>query len=81
MKAGILLKVVHWLLAVVAIALVISGLGITEFRVVEAITFGMLSKALSFQLHTILWIPFLVLLAFQQYYLPRVVYTFAPDRL
>lgn len=63
-----ILKIVHWLLAALAMALVISGLGITEFRVVEAITFGMLTKPLSFQLHTILWIPFLVLLAFHIIY-------------
>jgi hypothetical protein len=30
---------------------------------VEAATFGLLSKALSFQLHNLLWIPFLAILA------------------
>jgi cytochrome b subunit of formate dehydrogenase len=63
-KLKIALKVAHWLLAAVALALVVTGLGITEFRVVEAVTFNLLTKALSYQLHTILWIPFLVLLAF-----------------
>jgi len=55
-------RVVGWLLLLFALLLVITGLGITEWQIVEAATFGLLSKALSFQLHNILWIPFLVLL-------------------
>jgi cytochrome b subunit of formate dehydrogenase len=54
---------VGWLLLVFSLLLVITGLGITEFRTVEAVTFGLLGKALSFQLHSLLWIPFLVVLA------------------
>jgi thiosulfate reductase cytochrome b subunit len=56
-------RVVGWLLLAFALLLVITGLGITEFRTVEAVTFGLLPKALSFQLHSLLWIPFLVILA------------------
>ncbi len=54
---------VGWLLLVLALLLVITGLGITEYQIVETATFGLLGKALSFQLHNILWIPFLVVLA------------------
>ena len=54
---------VGWLLLAFALLLVITGLGITEWRTVQAITFGLLPKALSFQLHSLLWIPFLVILA------------------
>ena len=56
-------KVVGWLLLVLALLLVITGLGITDYRTVEAATFGLLPKALAFQLHTLLWIPFLIVLA------------------
>ena len=56
-------KAVGWLLLAFALLLVITGLGITEWQIVEAATFGLLSKALSFQLHNLLWIPFLVILA------------------
>ena len=56
-------RVVGWLLLAFALLLVITGLGITEWRTVEAVTFGLLPKALSFQLHSLLWIPFLVILA------------------
>ncbi len=56
-------RLVHWLLLVLALLTVVSGLGITEFRVVEALTFGVFNKAVAFQLHLWIWIPFLVFLA------------------
>lgn len=40
----------------------ITGLGITEFRTVEALTFGLLTKGWAFKIHNILWLPFVVLL-------------------
>jgi hypothetical protein len=55
--------VVGWLLLALSLTLVITGLGITEYRTVEAGTFGLLGKALSFQLHSLLWIPFIAVLA------------------
>ena len=56
-------RVVGWLLLILSLLLVITGLGITEYRIVGAATFGLLGKALSFQLHSFLWIPFLLVLA------------------
>ena len=58
-----LLKVVHWSLLVLSVLVVVTGLGITEYQTVEALTFGLLGKALSFKLHLWLWVPFLVVLA------------------
>ena len=52
-----------WLLLTLSLLLVVTGLGITQYQIVEAATFGLLGKALSFQLHDILWIPFLIVLA------------------
>jgi hypothetical protein len=40
----------------------VSGFGISQFRVVETITFGLLSKPLAFKMHDYLLIPFIVLL-------------------
>ena len=57
------LRLVHWALLLLALLTVVSGLGITEFRVVTALTFGLLDKATAFRLHLWLWIPFLVLLS------------------
>ena len=53
---------VSWTLLALALLLVLTGLGITEFRTVEVLTFGLLGKSLSFQLHSLLWIPFIVVL-------------------
>ena len=55
-------KTIHWLLAVLAVLYLVTGFGITEFRVVETVTFGLLTKSLAFKIHVNLWIPFLVLL-------------------
>ena len=55
-------KVIHWLLLIVVILYLIAGFGITEFRVVEAFTFGLLTKGLAFSIHSMLWIPFVILL-------------------
>ena len=63
MSRRTLLRVIHWSLLVLAILVVVTGLGITEYRIVEALTFGLLGKALAFNLHLWIWVPFLVLLA------------------
>lgn len=55
-------KMVYWLLLAVTLVFLISGFGITEFRIVEAATFGLLNKALAFKMHEVLWIPFIILL-------------------
>ena len=55
-------KIVQWLLLAVTVLFLITGFGITEFRVVETITFGWLTKSWALRLHDNLWIPFVVLL-------------------
>lgn len=55
-------KIIHWLLFAVVIIYVVSGFGITEYQIVEFLTFGLLTKPLAFQIHNILTIPFLLLL-------------------
>jgi hypothetical protein len=53
---------VAWLLAITTLVFLASGFGITEFRVVEPATLGLLTKPVAFKLHEFIWIPFLVLL-------------------
>jgi len=70
MAENLVERIVHWsLLAVTAIYLV-SGIGITEYRTVELLTFGLLTKNLSFAIHTNLGIPFLVLLVIHVFIKP-----------
>jgi len=64
-------RATHWLLLVAIILYVVSGYGITEFRVVERITFGLLSKPLAFRMHSILTMPFLLLLGLHIYFTYR----------
>jgi len=58
-------KIIQWLLLAVAVLLLITGLGITEYRIVETISFGLITKNVAHQIHTALglWIFFVVLLA------------------
>ncbi|NQT31914.1 MAG: hypothetical protein HQ588_06230 [Deltaproteobacteria bacterium] len=56
-------KIVQWLLLAVTVLFLVTGFGISEFRVVETITFGWLTKSWALKLHDNLWIPFIVLLA------------------
>jgi thiosulfate reductase cytochrome b subunit len=51
---------VHWSLLVLTLLVVVTGLGITEYQVITAVTFGLLGKALAFKLHLWLWIPFVI---------------------
>ena len=59
---GLIRKTVIWLLVVVTVLYIISGFGISQFRIIESLTFGLLSKNLAFRIHDNLWSPFIVLL-------------------
>jgi hypothetical protein len=61
-KRSIIRRIVAWLLATTVLVFLISGFGITEFRVVEEATFGLLTKPLAFKMHEVIWIPFLMLM-------------------
>lgn len=52
----------HLLLLIVIALLILTGYGITDYHQVESLTFGALSKPLSFQLHNLLVIPLLILI-------------------
>ena len=60
-------KVVHWLIVAVIFLYGITGYGITQFRIVEPATLGLLAKPLAFMIHDNLMIPFLVLVALHIY--------------
>jgi cytochrome b subunit of formate dehydrogenase len=62
--------VIRWLLLTATVLYIITGFGITEFRVVESVTFGLLTKPLAFRIHEFLWIPFFVLLAVHIFWYP-----------
>jgi thiosulfate reductase cytochrome b subunit len=52
----------HALLTIVSILFIVTGLGISNYQVMESLTGGTLSKLTSFQIHSNLIIPFIVLI-------------------
>jgi hypothetical protein len=61
---------IHWLLTVVVIIYLITGFGITQYRIVEPLTFGLLTKSLAQRIHMNLEIPFITLLVLHIWLLP-----------
>jgi hypothetical protein len=53
---------VRWSLLAAVLLYLVSGLGISDFRTVEHLTFGLLTKDLAFRLHDALLAPFIALL-------------------
>ena len=56
-------KILNWSLLVLVILYIVTGFGISQFRIVEQLTMGLLTKSLSFKIHFNLIIPFIILLA------------------
>ena len=56
-------RAIRWSLVIVTVAYILTGFGITEFRAVESLTFGLLDKAWAHKIHTNLEVPFITLLA------------------
>ena len=67
LKESIAKQVVHWSLLAVLLLYVVTGFGITAYRTVEFLTFGLLGKALAFKIHDDLIIPFIVLIGLHIY--------------
>jgi len=67
LKENLARQVVHWLLLAVIVLYLLTGFGITEYRVVEHLTLGLLTKPLAFKIHDNLLIPFIVLLGLHIY--------------
>jgi len=65
---------IHWLLTAVVIVYLITGFGITEYRVVEPLTFGLLTKNLAQRVHISIEIPFIILLVLHIWLLPLLRY-------
>jgi hypothetical protein len=52
----------HVLLTIVIILFIFTGFGISNYQIIESLTSGTVSKLTSFQIHSNLIIPFMVLL-------------------
>ena len=67
MNQGWIKKTVISLLAVVAVLYIVTGFGITQFRIVETLTLDLLTKNVAFKIHDSLLVPAVVLLALHLY--------------
>ena len=70
MRPGLVKKGLEWVLFGMTLVYLVTGLGITQFQLIESLTFGLLGKNLSFKLHEILLGPFLILLSLHVFYRP-----------
>jgi hypothetical protein len=52
----------HVLLTIIIIIFILSGFGISNYQIIESLTGGILSKITSYQIHSNLIIPLIVLL-------------------
>jgi len=63
MNQDLVKKMIELSLFVVTVVYLLTGLGITQYRIIEPLTFGLLNKSLSFKIHENLLILFLTLLS------------------
>jgi dolichol kinase len=67
LREGLARQIVHWLLLAVLVLYLVTGFGITQYRVVEHLTLGLLTKPLAFKIHDNLLIPFIILMILHIY--------------
>ncbi|MBR9682041.1 MAG: hypothetical protein GOV00_04590 [Candidatus Altiarchaeota archaeon] len=60
-------KLIHKGLTALTAIYLISGLGITRTNIIEPLTLGLLTKSLSFRIHSVILIPFVILLGLHIY--------------
>ena len=63
-------RTIDWLLTALVIIYIVTGFGITQYRIVEPLTFGLLTKSLAHKIHLSIEIPFIILLILHIWLLP-----------
>ncbi len=53
---------IRYVLLILTVLYLISGLGITQWQITEPLTFGLLTRNLASRIHDFLLVPFVVLL-------------------
>jgi len=61
-------RATHILVTLLIILYLLTGFGITNYQIVEPLTLGLLTKALSQQIHMVLALPFIMVLALHIYF-------------
>lgn len=68
MKILTLKKIVRWILFAIIFLFIITGFGITNWQTIEKLTFGLLTKTISFKIHTNLIFPLLFFLLWHMFF-------------
>lgn len=55
---------IRWMLFLVSFLMIVSGYGISNYRVFASLTFGLFPKIWLSQIHSFLGLPFILLLLF-----------------
>jgi thiosulfate reductase cytochrome b subunit len=72
MKTRRIKRITQYILLILSMLMVLTGLGITEPGTIEIVTFGILGKSLAYRLHYYLWGGFMIFLIIHVYLsLPR----------
>jgi len=67
MDKRLLRKIIHWGLLVLIIVFIVTGFGIVRYKIIETLTFGLLTKPVSYQIHSYLVIPLVIFLYLHVY--------------
>jgi hypothetical protein len=70
MKQRLSKKIIDWTLYAVTLVYILTGFGITQYQITEHLTFGLLSKRLSLNIHENLSVPFLTVLSIHLLFRP-----------
>ncbi|MFA5333908.1 MAG: hypothetical protein WC376_05445 [Candidatus Nanoarchaeia archaeon] len=61
-------KIIHWTLLILTVVYLITGLGVTYYQIVTALSFGLLNKALCMKIHELLIYAFVPALFLHLYF-------------
>jgi len=67
MNRRVIKKIVQYVLMILSVLMVLTGLGITEPGIIGPVTGGILGKMLSYRIHFFLWGPFAIALIIHVY--------------
>jgi len=67
MDKKLIKKIIHWGLLVLIIVFIVTGFGIVRYKIIETLTFGLLTKPVSYQIHSYLVIPLVIFLYLHVY--------------
>ncbi len=63
---------IRYVLLMLTAIYLISGLGITQWQIIEPLTFGLLTRNLSSRIHDFLLVPFVILLLVHVLFRPAI---------